>query len=97
MRQICGVVPALRVEYRYGHTEASSDMNKPTTSDVHPSSSKPAPTRTEPPIMKGRLLPYLDVERSAMAPTTGCMMRPDSGPAIHTREVLDLVRPNWRR
>jgi hypothetical protein len=32
-----------------------------------------------------------------MTPTMGCTMRPDSGPAIQTREVLLLVRPRLRR
>jgi hypothetical protein len=91
------IVGASAVPELLGHTVASSDVNKPTSSDVHPSSRRLAPTRTAPPIMNGRLLPYFDVERSDMAPTMGCMMRPESGPAIHTREVFDFVSPNRRR
>src|SRR5271156_3927840 len=77
------------VEYRNVHTVAYSDIKKPTSSDVQPSINRPAPTKMEPPVMKGRLLPYFDVERSDRASTTGCMIRPERGPAIHTKEVRD--------
>jgi hypothetical protein len=47
--------------------------------------------------MNGLRLPYFDVERSAITPTIGCIIMPDMGPAIQTRDVRDFVRPSWRR
>lgn len=78
-------------------TEPASVTNIPTISDVHPSTIKHIPTINDPPIMNGLLLPHFDLELSASTPTTGCMISPERGPAIHTKEVLLFVRPNWRR
>lgn len=69
----------------------------PTTSFVHPSTIKQRPTTSDPATMKGLRLPHFDLELSASTPTTGCMISPDRGPAIHTRDVRLLVRPSWRR
>lgn len=75
----------------------SSETKMPTISRVHPRSTKQIPVRNAPRSIIGLLLPYRDVERSAMAPTTGCMISPDKGPAIHTKLVFDFVRPNCSR
>lgn len=32
-----------------------------------------------------------------MTPTIGCIIKPESGPAIHTSDVFDLVSPSWSR
>lgn len=47
--------------------------------------------------MNGLRLPYLDLELSASTPMTGPITSPDNGPAIHTSDVLLLVRPNCKR
>lgn len=80
-----------------GHTFSTSCTNIPTSSEVHPSTSRQIATIMEPPIMNGRRLPHFERERSAMIPTIGCIIRPDSGPAIHTNDVRDFVKPSWRR
>lgn len=36
---------------------------------------------------------YRDVDESDSEPSTGCITRPDSGPAIHTRPVACFDRP----
>ena len=64
---------------------------------VHPRTSKHAATITDPIIMKGLRRPYLDMQRSDTTPTIGCIISPDSGPAIQTREVRDFERPSLRR
>ena len=51
----------------------------------------------DPPIMKGLLLPHFDVDRSAIAPTIGWTIMPDSGPATQTADVLLFVRPRESR
>jgi hypothetical protein len=47
--------------------------------------------------MKGLRRPHFDRDRSAITPIRGWMINPDRGPAIHTNEVLDLVKPSCRR
>jgi hypothetical protein len=69
----------------------------PTISLVKPSTSRHAETITAPIIISGRRLPHDEVLSSATTPTMGWTMRPDSGPAIQTSEVLLLVRPRLRR
>lgn len=78
-------------------TVASSLIKRPTSSAVQPSVRRQATTTTEPPIMKGLRLPHFDLDRSAITPTIGWTIRPESGPAIHTRDVRLLLRPSWRR
>ena len=78
-------------------TKSVSSINIPTISPVHPSTNKPKPTIMVPPIMKGLRRPHLDLELSASTPTTGCIISPESGPAIHTSDVWALLRPSWRR
>ena len=46
-----------------------------------------------PPIMYGRLRPQRSVDRSASEPTRGCMISPDKGPAMNTRDMSDLESP----
>lgn len=86
----CSFFP--RVPFRL--TVSGSDTKIPTISEVQPNTIKQSPTINEPPIMNGLLLPHLDLELSARTPTTGCIIRPDNGPAIHTRDVLLLVNPS---
>ena len=38
-----------------------------------------------------------DIDESEREPSTGCIMSPLSGPAIHTYPVADLDRPSERR
>lgn len=47
--------------------------------------------------MKGLRRPHFDRDRSAITPIRGWIINPDRGPAIHTNEVLDLVKPSCRR
>lgn len=54
-------------------------------------------TTIPPPIINGLRLPYFDLELSASTPMTGPITSPDSGPAIHTSDVLLLVRPSCKR
>jgi len=74
-----------------------SATKKLTMSPVNPRSSKNRADMIAPIIMKGLRLPHLDVDLSASVPTIGWTMSPERGPAIHTREVLLLVRPRERR
>jgi hypothetical protein len=78
-------------------TLSASWMKIPTISEVHPSNRKHTATASAPPIMNGRRLPHRDRDRSARMPTTGCIMSPESGPAIHTKDIRDFVMPSWRR
>src|SRR5271156_6003121 len=55
------------VEYRNVRTVPCSAIKKPKSSDAQPSINTPAPTKMEPPIMEGHLLPYFDVKRSYRA------------------------------
>ena len=82
---------------RVSLTASSSATNFSTISFVQPRQSRHAITRKEPPIMNGLRRPHLLFESSEMTPTSGCMIKPDNGPAIHTAEVCDLVRPSCRR
>lgn len=75
----------------------SSLTNTSTTSLVKPSTSRLAETISVPRTMKGRRRPKREVDLSATAPTMGWTMRPEMGPATQTREVLDFVRPRFRR
>lgn len=68
-----------------------------TISDVHPRTNRQRATTKDPKTMKGLRRPHFDRDRSAMTPMRGWMISPDSGPAIHTRDVLDFVRPSCRR
>jgi hypothetical protein len=68
-----------------------------TTSFVNPNNSKKKHTKTVPITMKGLLLPHRLLDLSATTPTMGCMIRPDNGPAIQTREIFDFVKPSSRR
>jgi hypothetical protein len=68
-----------------------------TTSFVQPSNIRNIATNIVPKNMKGLRRPQREVERSATTPTMGCIIRPESGPATHTREILDFVRPSSRR
>jgi hypothetical protein len=69
----------------------------PTISLVNPNVSRDNATMRAPPMMKGRRRPHFDVHESDMAPTMGCVKSPERGPAIQTRDVLDFVRPRFRR
>lgn len=51
----------------------------------------------DPTAMYGLLRPHLDVLESASAPTIGCTMRPDKGPAIQTNDVWLLVKPRFSK
>lgn len=75
----------------------SSPTNTSTTSLVNPRTSKLAETISVPRTINGRRRPKREVDLSATAPTMGWTMRPEMGPATQTREVLDFVRPRFRR
>lgn len=60
-------------------TEASAPKKYSTISLVHPKTRRPMETNIEPMIMNGRLLPHLDLDLSAIVPTTGAMIIPDKG------------------
>ena len=51
----------------------------------------------QPAIMYGRRRPNRDLERSANAPTRGWTIRPESGPAMKTRDMYDFDRPRSSR
>lgn len=72
---------------------SSSNTINPTNSLVKPSTKRQKATMAAPMTIKGRLRPHLDVFSSAMTPTIGWTKSPESGPAIHIRDVLDFVRP----
>ena len=79
-------------------TVSGSATRLETISTAYPITSRQRAAMTEPPTMKGRRRrPHLELDRSATTPTTGCMINPNSGPAIHTSEVRLLVRPSCRR
>lgn len=69
----------------------------PTISDVQPNRIKHRATTNDPNIMNGRRRPYFDRDRSAITPINGWIIRPDRGPAIHTNDVRDFVRPSCSR
>jgi len=50
-----------------------------------------------PPMMNGRLRPHDMRQLSLFMPTYGWTSAPESGPAIHTRASMDLLRPRDRR
>jgi hypothetical protein len=72
-------------------------MKMPTISFAHAIIIRQAATMSDPTTINGLRLPYFDFDLSAITPTIGCMMSPDRGPAIHTRDVRLFVRPSARR
>lgn len=72
-------------------------MIKDAISLVQPRVIRLAATIEDPTAIYGLLRPHLEVLESASAPTMGCTMRPDSGPAIHTNDVWLLVKPRFNR
>lgn len=86
--------PSKQHNLRPVHTFSGSLTNLPTISAVHPRIIRQKATTKEPNIMNGRRRPHLDRDRSAMTPIRGWMINPDNGPAIHTNEVLDFVKPS---
>jgi hypothetical protein len=68
-----------------------------TISFVNPSVRRPVTTTSDPSTMYGLRRPHLDFVESDITPMTGCTIRPDSGPAIHTIDVWPFVRPRERR
>jgi hypothetical protein len=77
--------------------KSPSSMKCPTISLVQPSTIKHAATNRDPITITGRRLPYFDVDLSAITPTIGCIISPESGPAIQTRDVFDFVNPSCNR
>ena len=65
----------------------SSLANTATISDAHARLTRKKATKTEKNSINGLLLPHLSSEESDKTPTTGCIINPDSGGAIHTSEV----------
>jgi len=76
---------------------SSSDTKQSTISRVKPSTNMKKAESKAPNTMYGLRRPHFDLDSSAIAPTMGWTMRPDKGPAIHTRDVFDLVRPRESR
>lgn len=74
-----------------------SGTKNSTISFVKPNVRRQKADSIEPSTMKGLRRPHFDVDSSANAPTMGCTMRPESGPAIQTKDVLLFVRPRERR
>ena len=52
---------------------------------------------TVPTNIYGLRLPNRDVELSANNPMSGCIMRPERGPATNTTAMLDLDNPSDNR
>lgn len=66
---------------------------------------------TQPPIIHGRRRPKRDFDRSASmpesvsektlnlitVPMSGCMIKPESGPATNTSDIKDFDRPSSSR
>lgn len=50
-----------------------------------------------PAIMYGRRLPNLEVQLSANTPTSGCITKPERGPATNTIAIFDFDKPSERR
>ena len=67
------------------------------TGRVNPSRSMAAAQIMVPSIMYGLLRPNRDVQLSANTPMSGCIMRPESGPATNTTAMLDLDNPSDNR
>jgi hypothetical protein len=67
------------------------------TGRVNPSKSIAAVQITVPNSMYGLLRPNRDVQLSANTPMSGCIMRPESGPATNTTAILDLDNPSDNR
>lgn len=76
------------------YTFSGSLTNNPTISEVHPRTSRQKATTNDPKTIKGLRRPHFDRDRSAITPIRGWMINPDNGPAIHTKEVLDFVKPS---
>ncbi|KAH6608730.1 hypothetical protein Trco_002076 [Trichoderma cornu-damae] len=72
-------------------SSSPSSTTAPTISLVKPRTSRHAETITAPIIISGLRRPQGDVLSSAKTPTMGWTMRPESGPAIQTSDVLLLV------
>ena len=64
------------------------------TGRVNPSKSIAAVQITVPNDMYGLLRPNREVQLSANTPMIGCIMRPESGPAINTMAILDWDNPS---
>jgi len=69
----------------------------PTISLVHPRSISEMMVARAPPIMKGLRLPQRMRQLSLSMPTYGCTRVPESGPAIQTKAMRDLLRPRDSR
>lgn len=78
-------------------TITSSPKNTSTISEAHASTIRKKATKTEKRSMNGLLRPHLDCEESDNTPTIGWTINPDSGGAIHTRDVWLFAKPNFRR
>jgi hypothetical protein len=74
-----------------------SSMKKPTISLVNPRLRRLQTTTAVAAAIIGLLRPHLDFDWSDITPITGCTIRPDNGPAIHTREVCPFDNPNDKR
>ena len=64
------------------------------TDRVNPSKSMAKMQINAPNNMYGLLRPNRDVQLSANTPISGCIMRPESGPATNTTAMLDLDNPS---
>ena len=84
-------------DQRTRRTVSGLFRNSPIISVVQPRTKRQMATNIEPPIMYGRRRPHFDFELSVIMPTSGCIMMPESGPAIHTADVRLFVRPSESR
>jgi hypothetical protein len=74
-----------------------SPKTPPTISLVQASINREQMVAAAPPSMKGFRLPHLIRQLSLSMPTYGWTKVPDSGPAIQTRAINDLLRPSDSR
>lgn len=80
----------------YRHTLSRSSTKYATSSFDQPSVNRHTATAHVPPTINGRLLPYGPVLWSEIMPMIGCMINPDSGPAIQTwTKVESQRRMRW--
>jgi hypothetical protein len=76
---------------------SDAGMTMATISDAQPRERRQKHTITAPPTMYGLLRPQLDLDLSDKVPTIGCIISPERGPAIQTKDTLLFVSPRLRR
>lgn len=79
-------------------SESLSAPNKPrippTISRTHDNARSDMIVAAAPVAMNGVRFPHFDLQLSLRIPTYGCTRAPERGPAIQTKAMIDLLRPN---